>query len=120
MQTSSSNSVSDTSKKNLKSQIDEASSHIAREFHDFVSDMEGLIKSTAHLSGDELEKAKAKLNERIAVARESVEEMGEGLVKRARKTAESTNAYVHEQPWNIIGAGAAVGLLIGYLLARRD
>ncbi len=41
-------------------------------------------------------------------------------MNRARKTAETTNTYVHEQPWNAIGASAAVGLLLGYLLARRN
>ena len=48
-----------------------------------------------------------------------VEEVGENLANRARKTAESTNAYVHEQPWTAIGAGAAAGVLVGYLLTRR-
>lgn len=106
--------------KSVKAQAEEASSTVVREFHNFVSDMENLIKSTAHLSGDELDKAKAKLNERIAVAKQSVGDMGETVVDRARKTAETTNAYVHEQPWSVIGAGAAIGLIVGFLLARRD
>lgn len=100
--------------------VGEVTSGVAREFHSFVADIEDLIKSTTNLTGEELSRAKAKLNQRIASAKSSVEDMSETVVKRARKTAESTNAYVHEQPWTAIGAGAAVGLLVGYLLARRS
>jgi ElaB/YqjD/DUF883 family membrane-anchored ribosome-binding protein len=56
----------------------------------------------------------------IKRAKDSAEEIGATIVKRARQTAESTNVYVHEQPWSAIGAGTAVGLLLGYLLARRS
>src|SRR6187551_3561958 len=95
-------------------------STLAREFRNFVTDVEDLIKATTNLTGEDLNKAKAKLSQRIATAKESVEEVGENLANRARKTAESTNAYVHEQPWTAIGAGAAAGVLVGYLLTRRS
>lgn len=104
---------------NSKDATSEPSSGLAREFHSFVADIEDLVKATTSLTGDELNRAKAKLNQRIASAKTTVEDMGETIVNRARKTAETTNTYVHEKPWNAIGAGAAVGLLLGYLLARR-
>ncbi len=111
---------SPASNANSKDTTADASSGLAREFHSFVADMEDLIKATTNLTGDELNRAKAKLNQRIAAAKSSVEEAGETIVNRARKTAESTNTYVHEQQWNAIGASAAIGLLLGYLLARRS
>ncbi len=113
------NQNSPTLNTNGKDDNTDASAGLAREFHSFVADMEDLIKATTNLTGDELHRAKAKLNQRIAAAKSSVEEVGETIVNRARKTAQSTNTYVHEQPWNAIGASAAVGLLLGYLLARR-
>jgi ElaB/YqjD/DUF883 family membrane-anchored ribosome-binding protein len=96
------------------------SSSLASEFRNFVADVEDLIKATTSLSGEDLAKAKAKLNERIASAKHTAEDLGESIAARARKTAECTNAYVHEQPWTAVGAGAAAGLLLGYLLARRS
>ncbi len=96
-----------------------APSALAREFHNFVADIEDLIKAATHLTGEDLAEAKEKLNERIATAKKSVEEVGETITHRARKTAEITNNYVHDQPWNAIGASAAFGFLIGYLLTRR-
>jgi ElaB/YqjD/DUF883 family membrane-anchored ribosome-binding protein len=41
------------------------------------------------------------------------------LRNRVRRVAESTDDYVRERPWAMIGTAAGVGLLIGLLL-RRD
>lgn len=96
------------------------SSAISNEFHSFLNDIEDLFKATTSLTGDDLARAKAKLSERIDAAKETAEELSENIVQRARKTADITNHYVHEQPWTVIGAGAAAGFLLGYLLARRS
>jgi ElaB/YqjD/DUF883 family membrane-anchored ribosome-binding protein len=98
---------------------DTGHSILAQEFQSFIADIEDLVKATTNLTGDDLSRAKAKLQQRISSAKGSAEKMGASFVHRARKTAENTNAYVHDQPWNAIGASAAVGLVIGYLLARR-
>ena len=111
---------SDTNARDGHSSKSGGDSKIAREFTSFVADVEDLIKSTANLTGDELQKAKDKLGERIKSAKDAATDVGETVVDRARKTAECTNTYVHEQPWNAVGAGAAIGLLLGYLLARRN
>lgn len=103
----------------------DASSHsisagVSREFHDFLADIEDLIKQTTSLTGDDLARARVKLNARVAAAKDSVEAIGDDVAQRARKVANDTNAYVHEQPWKAIGASAVIGLLLGVVLARRN
>lgn len=100
-------------------QVEAALSNMAREFRNFVSDVDDLMKATNNLTGEELNKAKVKLEQRISTARRSVEELGGTIAERARKTAASADNYVHEQPWTAIGAGAGIGLVVGYLLTRR-
>jgi len=95
-------------------------SGVSREFHNFIADVEDLVKATTNLTGEDLSKAKAKLTERVEAAKESVAEMGESIAHRVGQGATITNKYVHEKPWGAIGASAAVGLLLGYLLARRS
>lgn len=102
-----------------KRSFNDAASGISREFHNFVADIEDLVKATSSLTGDDLAKAKAKLNERIAHAKESLDDVSGGLATRARQTAAITNNYVHEQPWQAIGASAAIGFLLGFALSRR-
>jgi ElaB/YqjD/DUF883 family membrane-anchored ribosome-binding protein len=89
------------------------------ELHNFFADIEDLIRATTSLTGDELEKAKAKLNERVSAAKAMVEKMGCAVADRARNTARVTDDYVHGHPWQAIGASAVVGLLLGALLGRR-
>ena len=97
-----------------------ALSGASREFHDVLSDIEDLIKSTTSLTGEDLNRAKAKLNARVTDAKNSLQDMGGGMVDQARETADRTNVYVHDQPWQAIGIGAGVGLLAGIMLARRS
>jgi ElaB/YqjD/DUF883 family membrane-anchored ribosome-binding protein len=77
------------------------------------------LGKTTSLTGDELDHARAKLNERVATARDSVEKMGSSLNAQARKSIATGQSYAHKQPWQVVGAGAALGLLIGFVLARR-
>ncbi len=107
-------------KKAVREAAEDTTSAVSTEFRNFVADIEDLIKSSASLTGDELDKAKEKIGERITQAKESLGEVKESIVEQARKTAEVADHYVHEQPWTAVGAGAALGLLIGFLLARRD
>jgi ElaB/YqjD/DUF883 family membrane-anchored ribosome-binding protein len=93
---------------------------LAREFHNVLTDAEDLIQATRTLTGEALAQARAKFGERIQAARKSAEQMGGAIADRSRAAATSTNAYVHEQPWQAIGAAAVVGALLGFLLARRS
>lgn len=105
--------------KHAEVQAETALSNISHEFRNFVADVESLLKATNSLSGEELARAKAKLEQRIIAAKHSAEEIGGNIANRARKTAESANNYVHEQPWPAIGASAGIGFLVGYLLSRK-
>src|SRR5688500_5320644 len=82
--------------------------------HSFLTDIEGLIKATTSLTGEDLERARAKLNARVTAAKESVEEVSSAIADQVRDTVKITNGYVHARPWQAIGIGAALGLLIGF------
>ena len=95
-------------------------SGVSREFQNFLSDIEDLIKETTSLTGEELAQARIKLNARVATAKASLENMGESIVQRAKQSATVTNEYVHEQPWKALGASTVIGFLLGIALARRS
>ncbi len=89
------------------------------EFQKFTADVEDLVKASTSLTGEELARARARLFELIATARRSMERLSGEITTRARLAANATDDYVHEQPWKAIGIGAAAGLLLGVVLARR-
>ena len=102
-----------------KASADGALTGMSLEFHNFLADIEDLIKTTTSLTGEDLARAKAKLSERVTAAKESVEELSGVIADGARTSVAVTDAYVHDQPWKAIGIGAALGFVVGFALARR-
>lgn len=97
----------------------EAISNIAREFQNFVADIEDLIQSTTSLDGEDLSQARAKLHARVTAAKDSIQKIGHPLVDRARSTVKDAGSYVNQRPWQSVGMAVGVSLLVGYLLGRR-
>jgi len=48
-----------------------------------------------------------------------VEDAGGAIVDKARDAAKTANGFVLEHPWQAVGIGAALGLLLGVALTRR-
>ena len=90
--------------------------------HDFkvvVADAEALIKATAGQGGEAVAAMRAKAEESLATAKAKMSEAQTALVLRTRAAAKATDEYVHVHPWQAIGVGTAVGLLVGLLIGRR-
>ena len=102
-----------------RGEVNDRYADVANDFRTFVQDVEALVKATATLSGEELASAKVKLSERIAQAKAAADSLGASIAERASKTAETANNYAHEKPWQVAGAGAALGFLAGYLVSGR-
>jgi ElaB/YqjD/DUF883 family membrane-anchored ribosome-binding protein len=92
---------------------------VSREITNVLADAEDLLKATTSLTGDDLTRIRAQLAKGVTAAKRSIEEMGGTIADGARKTAATTDAYVREQPWIVIGASAAAAFLLGVLVARR-
>jgi len=104
----------------LSASASSATSAISTEFKNFLADIEQLITEATSMTGDDLLQAKSKLHDRIDTIKHSFDDIGESVATKARKSAVVADKYVHEQPWVAIGAGAALGLLVGLLASRRS
>ena len=89
------------------------------ELRSFIADIEDLITSMTSLSGEDLDRAKEKLAERVEAAKESLTEVSNEIAAKARQSARATDTYVHEHPWQSVGIGAILGLLVGLAVSRR-
>lgn len=84
-----------------------------------MSDAEELLRAVANLSGETVAVARAKLQERLTQVRGMLSE-GEQMARaKAKQAMETTDHYVHESPWQAVGIGLALGVVIGYLGHRR-
>jgi len=89
------------------------------DFRAVITDADALIKATANQGGEALAQVRAKAESSLAIARAKMTDVEEALIVRTRAAVKATDVYVHQNPWQSIGAGAALGVLIGYLMGRR-
>ena len=84
-----------------------------------VSDAEDLLAATAGHSDSRVAELRARARDNLESAREKLADADAAVRAHARRAAEVTDDYVHDNPWSSIGAAAALGVLIGVLLGRR-
>jgi ElaB protein len=93
------------------------------EFKKFVSDLEDVIKNVAHASDADVAKVRAKIEGVLSNARDGVATSAAQLKRQARQAATQADDYVHDRPWQALGAVAAlaaiIGLSVGYFSSRR-
>lgn len=100
-------------------QLDQAGSRIAADFRAMIADSEDLLKAAATVSGEGLAAARVKFEDKVSRAKTALAEASQPMLEKTRETAAAANGYVREHPWSAIGAAVAVGLLVGFLAARR-
>ncbi|SRR5258706_14756651 len=84
-----------------------------------IADAEALLKASVGETGDVYSRARQKFEATLSAAKDAVAGAERAVVERTREAARATDDYVHDHPWQSIGIGAAVGLLIGILIGRR-
>ena len=68
----------------------------------------------------ELENLTDQIEEGVRSGRYSWAQIQEAMVTRTREAAETTDQYVHENPWKVVGIAAGLGFVLGLLMAPRS
>jgi ElaB/YqjD/DUF883 family membrane-anchored ribosome-binding protein len=88
-----------------------------------VAETEQLLRDTAAVGGEKVATWRAGVEQNLKSAKARLGDLEHAAVEKARATAQATDAYVHEKPWQAIGitagVGVLVGLAVGMLLNRR-
>lgn len=84
-----------------------------------IADAEDLLKATATAAGEKVSVARARAEESLRAAKVKLAAAEEAVVDKAKAAARATDDYVHAHPWKAVGTAAAVGIIIGMLIARR-
>lgn len=84
-----------------------------------IDDAEELLKLTAGQAGEKVTEMRARIQDRLHRAKSDLAHLQLVAVDQAKQAAKVTDEFVHERPWTAVGIGAAVGVLVGMLIARR-
>ena len=92
---------------------------IVDDLKSLISDAEDLLKLTADQQGGKLDDLRARINGRVAVAKDRLADAEAAIVDTGKKAVRATDDYVHENPWQSVGVAAGVAFLLGLLVSRR-
>ena len=99
--------------------VSDARNQLVEDFNKVAGDTESLLRAIAAVPGEKASALRAAVEENLAAARQRVRQVQGAAYERTAAAAEAADEYVHENPWPLIGAAAAVGFILG-LIARRD
>jgi len=103
----------------IEKSMENLSDDVIANFKEVVADAEALLKATADQGGEQLAEVRAKVEESLRVAKARMAEAEAALLVKTKAAAKAADAYVHENPWKVIGIAAGAGLVIGLLIGRR-
>jgi ElaB/YqjD/DUF883 family membrane-anchored ribosome-binding protein len=103
----------------MNSTTKNGSEKLMQDLQAVVTDTEALLRTSAADGSDLVGRARLQAEESLRRTRTRMIEIEHRLAERARATAQSTNTYVHENPWPTIGVAAGIGFVAGLLLTRR-
>ncbi len=84
-----------------------------------ISDAEELLRLTAHQVGDDTAELRGRIQSRLQEAGIELAGLQDAATAQVKAAGHAADEFVHEHPWQSIGIAAAIGLVVGLLVARR-
>ena len=103
----------------MRSSSTTQSNPVARDIQNVVSDAQDLLKTVQDQGSDKVGEMRAKVQAQIDAARQTLGELQQTVQDGAKVAMTSIDEYVRSNPWRAVGISAAVGALVGFLIARR-
>jgi len=95
------------------------SNPIARDIQNVVSDAQELLRTVQTEGQSKLTEVKGQVQAKLDNAKQMLGQLGTQVQDGAKQAMDTTDKYVRANPWRAVGVSAAVGALIGFLIARR-
>ncbi len=103
----------------MSTMTDRQRERLAEDLRNVIHDAEELLKLTAQDAGDEAAALRERVRSRLLDAKDSLLQLQEGAVERAKEAGRKADDYVHDHPWQAIGIAGAVGVVVGLLIGQR-
>jgi ElaB/YqjD/DUF883 family membrane-anchored ribosome-binding protein len=112
-------SLSQLTLRNYHMAHDSNAENLRAELKSLADTLEEVLNSSTDKPKAELEKLRSKAEGALKDTRARLSDAGDKLASQTKQIAGQADEYVRDNPWTGIGIGAAVGVVLGVLLARR-
>jgi len=84
-----------------------------------VADADWLLKATVNQAGERITAARTRAGESLQAAKSRLVDARASAAEKIKVAAKTTDIYVSNKPWQLIGVAAVLGIALGVLISRR-
>jgi ElaB/YqjD/DUF883 family membrane-anchored ribosome-binding protein len=88
--------------------------------NNFLDSVEDLTKALKDVETPDIARVRAKVKIALVAAKSAVSDTAAQLGTQAKQAGKVTDGFVRDNPWQVIGIAAAIGLAVGFLASRRS
>jgi ElaB/YqjD/DUF883 family membrane-anchored ribosome-binding protein len=88
--------------------------------NDFLDNVDDLTKAIKDVEGPEIARVRAKVKMALAAAKSALSDGAAQVRGQAKQVTRTTDTYVRDNPWQVVGIAAVVGIALGVLMTRRS
>jgi ElaB/YqjD/DUF883 family membrane-anchored ribosome-binding protein len=96
-----------------------ASEHANGQVRNFLDNVEDLTRALKDVDTPDIAKVRAKVKIALSAAKSALTDTATQLRGQAQQAGKRTDTYVRDNPWQVIGIAALVGLAVGVFASRR-
>ncbi len=86
----------------------------------FLDSVEDLTKAIKDIESPEIARIRAKVKIALVAAKSAAADTASQIRTQAQHVGKRTDGFVRDNPWQVIGIAAVVGLAVGILASRRS
>ena len=88
--------------------------------NNFLDNVEDLTKALKDIDTPDIARVRAKVKMALVAAKSAVSDTASQLRDQAQQVSKRTDTFVRDNPWQVIGIAALVGLAVGIFASRRS
>jgi len=109
----------------MESTVDNGRVRSAKEFangeiNSFIENVQDLTDALRDVETPEIARVKAKVKIALAAAKSALSDSAAQVRSQPRQASKHTDVYVRDNPWQVVGIAALIGIVVGILASRRS
>lgn len=102
------------------SQVRSVRDYANGQINNFIENVEDLTNSLKNIDTPEIARVKAKVKIALAAAKSALADGAAQVSTQARQVSKTTDTFVRDNPWQVVGIAALIGITVGILVSRRS
>lgn len=100
--------------------VESRKNQLVKDLKDVVVDADELLREVAGSTAEEFAAARAKIQDRLRVARSRLDHARVAVTRQVGEAADAAQEYARENPWKAFGIPAVAALIVFLLVSRRS